>query len=397
MFGKNPKDSVNNVDKDINPQPSLKYESAYAGILPSDALEKTNDNIPHTLEDVLRGIVPPSILRSVSDSLSLPKKLEVLKRATKNITPTETNDHDALNYKTLFLFDDSEHLDWHDKTHKTTDLFPKNKENEWPVLVITSNSNLVSPQVYFDGFEAAKKLVPHVTGRHENDKTIVMGTYFSRNCALANTEDTLKRICELKKDQDDILTLSPAAHIQAGQLLNFLVDRDNSGNVIIEQGRPLLRQDADKIMKHIIGYGYSGAHLTNKDSFRTLRDILEQGHVTIKVTNGDISFRPSVKADAQKILPNARLVGIAGADGFDEWERNMPKEVNFISPADKIIALHGKKFLKGPDIIEITPLKNKKYCSDHDQQLYVDAILDPQNNEAVKTARTKLSPSFLSR
>lgn len=389
--------------KQIVPEnpPSLddKYVSAFRDIVNPETLIATDDNKISTVVSFIRdSLLSPSVLRAFSDKLTLGQKLDLLKKIKKNHSLADNN----LNYKTLFLFEGDSHLNWHDKVHKVTDLFPKNKENEWPVLVLTSNSNLVSPQVFFDSFEAAKKLIPQVTGKHENDKIIVMGTYFSKDDALANAHDTLERIHDLKHDQNNIKNLSPAAHIQAGQLLNFLVERDDSGNVKTEGGKPVLRHDADKIMKRVIGYGYSGGHLTNKDSFRTLRDILEEGHLVVKVTNGNITFRPSVKADVQKILPNARLIGIAGADGFNEQERNMPKEVNFVSPEDKILALHGKKFMKCPDVIEIIPPKKnresmKKYSSDHDQLLYVDAILGGENGNAIKTAKEKLSQASISR
>ncbi len=388
-------------------QPSLndKYIDAFKDIITPDILIEVDDQkVGSRVTAFVRETLPANAIRRFSDTLSLPQKHELLKIIIKDPSEESKSGHKILNYKTFFLFDGDKHLNWHDRIHKSVDLFPSGKENKWPIVIITSNSNLISPQVFFDSYEAAKKLVPVLTDVPKNNNMLVIGTYFSKDDAFANARDTLGRISDLKKDQDDISRALSATSVQVGQLLNFLVERydegEVKGNVKEHLGKPVLRSDADKIMKHIIGYGYSGGHLTNKDTFRTLRHFLDDGRVMIRDKNNDTGFRQSGKADSQKIFPGVRLIGIAGADGFEEQGRGMPKEVNFVSDKDKIIAFHGRKFMKGSDIIKINVPSDKeireKYISDHDQNLYINALLDGSNKEAINSARQMLSHKTLS-
>jgi hypothetical protein len=284
-----------------------------------------------------------------------------------------------LNYQTFLLTKDGEQLE---RAGELYNLFKPGKEKDWPTLVLASNSNLVSPQLFFDNLSSAYQLVPALAGVAK-DKLRVAGTYFSQRHLYANAADTIKRYQELGLNPESLEGTSPAAQAQAYQILDLLIARDGDGRVMIDDNKPILRKNAYEVLRHVIGYGYSAAHMTNKDGFRILRDIISKGEV--KIDMGKDVVRDSRASDAERLLSEVRLIGIGGTDRMDIGpEKSMPREVNLVSPKDFSNAVNGPRFLKAANVIQIKMRDDdgnaiKDNIGGHSLDSYIEAILSKAN------------------
>ncbi len=285
-------------------------------------------------------------------------------------------------------------------------LFEKGKKEKWPTLVMVSNGNFVSPQNFADVFLAAKSLVPKLTSslfpsQRERKKLVIAGSYFSKPHVYANARDTTARYRELglEKRKDD--ELSPAAEVTYYQLLDMLLERRDDGSVMLEQGRPVLREDADEILKHIVFFGYSAGHMTNKDAVRQLYHIIDQGHVAAYPSEPDNVFPMySTTYKANKLISGLRLIGIAGADRLDE--KTTPpqaKEVVFLSDTDISTKLFGTRYRDNTQVIKLAMQDDQGAITDdignHALASYMRALASPVNKDKIKTARVRLDDKIL--
>jgi len=301
-----------------------------------------------------------------------------------------------LNYQMFRL--EGERLRKTEGAQELSELFPPGKEKEWPTLVLISKPAIVSPQVFFDCFTSAQAILPRVTDI-DNDHAVYAGSYYGRGHLHANIVDSIKRYRKLGSNPEDLSTMTPGGELQAYQLLDILLARDEEGNVILEDKKPVLRPDAKNVLKHIIGYGYSAGHMANKDAFRVLRDMLGDGDVMIVTgqnEEGILQVRESCAADADKLLPNARLVGVAGMDRMDIPNPGMPREVDFLSPEEFTTATLGPRLIGAPNVIKLTMRDDEgKAITDdvggHAQSSYVRAILSSANEKQCADARSKLA------
>jgi hypothetical protein len=307
--------------------------------------------------------------------------------------------HAKLNYRSFMLSDDGQRLCRISSGKDISTLFPKDKKNTWPTLVLLGNSNLVSPQSFFDSFQFAKQIIPAVT--EVKPQMVLAGVYFSQKHFDANALDTMRRYRTLGMHSASLDNLTPGAEMQGYQLLDILLERDAQGAVLSEGHKPVLRADAVNILKHVICYGYSGAHMTNKDAFRMLRSILISGDVKVQYQrDGEWMTRDSSYIDAKRLIPSARIIGIAGMDRMElGQESDMPQEVDFISPRDYFAnALLGPVFLKTPNVIQLTMKDDSGHAIEdtiggHAQDSYLKAILSHINAFHRQQARTKLNNS----
>lgn len=401
-----------------------KYIAAFQGILTPDELQKAEAEKEEFADDLppfkdMSGLVRHTIGRLAeskkaglisSDSAKADKKGRDYSAVVGEVFDSKEhkkfkNEPDAdskkdyvskLNYQTFILSDDGMKLRHAKNAQEVSDLFPPGDEKNWSTLILVSNSDLVSPQSFFDSFEAAKKIIPAVTDL-DADHIVVAGTYFSQRHLHANSVDTFARYRELGVNPISLRKVKPAAEVQAYQILDLLLERDTDGAVIVEGNKPLLRADSAKVLSHVVGYGYSSAHMTNKDAFRALRDILAGGDVQVQVRqDGKLVVRDSTAADAERLISQAKLIGVAGMDRMDlGQEKGMPREINFISPKDFSHALNGPRYLKAPNVITIrmkddkgSPIKDS--VGGHAQDSYVEAILAYPNSWQREQANVKL-------
>lgn len=322
--------------------------------------------------------------------------------------PGKTDYASKLNYHQFVLSEDGSRLlpltyNW------LHDLFPAGNEGEWPTLVIASNSNLVSPQSFFDTLSSARNIAPELADLKDS-APMVIGTYFSQRHFAANAADTMKRYRELGLTPTRLKGVSPAAEIQASQILDLLIARDEKDAVLFAKSdmpdsdgkftdRPVLRRDAGKILAHIVGYGYSAGHMTNKDTFRILRDIIDKGDVKIELNQGFL--RDSTKKDSLDLLQNVRLIGIGGMDRMDIGpERSMPREANLVAKEDFSNALNGRRFIGADSVFQINLLDADKNrirddVGGHALGSYLQAIDSPANDRVIVAAREALGSGRL--
>ncbi len=353
-------------------------ENAKLGLIASGV--KAADKQGRNLSDVVGNVFDPTTHKSYQNQPDTDDKQDY---TTK------------LNYQSFVLSDDGNKLQ-RTSAQQISELFPKGEKDSWPTLVLVSNSNLASPQLFFDSFQAAQQVIPAVTDTADN--IVVTGAYFSQRHLHANALDTQTRYRELGLNPQSMEKLSPAAEIQAYQLLDLLLERDASGAVMTADNKPVLRADAAEVLKHVVGYGYSAAHMTNKDAFRALRDVLTSGDVQVQVReDGELITREASAADATRLISNARLIGVAGLDAMAiGQEKGMPREVDFVSPNDFSMSLNGPKFFNAPNVIALSPKGvDGRTIGDaiggHAQATYVEALLGSTNSAQREQAQAKLN------
>ena len=286
-------------------------------------------------------------------------------------------------------------------------LFRPGDEFQWPTIVLTANSNLASPQSFFDSMEAAQRVVPCIT-RTNSHNTVVAGTYFSQRNVNANALDAIRRYRELGIHPESLQGMSPAAELQAYQMIDLLLERDAQGRVQLHevidentgkiQSRPILRMDAGDVLSHIICYGYSAAHMVNKDAFRALQDMLLKGDVLVQIpSHPEPRIAKASHRYVHDLLNRARIIGLAGMDRMEKIaDSRMPHEVNFIHRGDLSNALKGPQQLAAQNVIIIkspdgddTRLEERH--GGHGQQAYVEALLSNRNKSVRDRARVLLS------
>ena len=322
----------------------------------------------------------------------------------------------GLNNHQFRLSADGERLRHLEKDPPLHTLFPQNDKSDWPVITLVANSDLTSPQSFFDSFQAAKSVVPSIS--HTNDKRmIIAGTYCTEHSFGANMDATVKRFNELCRDPKSMQHVKTASLLQAKLLLNLIIKHDEKGQGIKATGedgesRYIIRSDAAEIMRHVVTYGYSGGHLRNKDAFRALADAIRNGNYEVELKpdihapeGAPIKTKTSSAFDANHILTKARTIGMGGCEPMQirnsekDW---MPQDVNFLSKGDQLICLNGDEFINAPGNVIIknpkgdeTPLESK--LKGHAQGALVAAVLNRENTDTRKQAMALLDGKAIKR
>lgn len=319
----------------------------------------------------------------------------------------EGGERAGINGQYFRLSDDGTQMQPFEIDHHNTLItaFPEGKEKDWPTVVLCTNSNLVSPQSFFDSFQAATKIIPKVTSV-KPAQLIVAGNYATERNFGANMEAVVKRANTLNYGRSVVENHPPmpAAFNQAALLESILVKRGDDGSIVTaetqhHQKRPVLRSDAADILQHVTTFGYSGGHFNNKDAFRILRDKIADGQFAVETDNG---YRQSLPDDAA-MLKNVRMVGLAGsAARQDIVETNMPKEVNFLSREDGLLESNGQFLTRGRNDLYIKNPHPDRGPIDpdfkgHGQDALVEALLHPANRWTIGEAAGKLTESVKER
>jgi hypothetical protein len=410
-----------------DPHIDRKYQTAFDGILTPAELQTAEKEAGEFEADLKTpGKIPRCVVRWVMDRKSDKAKEKLVAQGVEKADELGRDYSDIaakLNQHQFVLNEEGIGLRHLKNPQELSDRFKPGHEDEWPTLVLVANSNLVSPQSFFDCFEGAKEVAP-VVADVDPKEMVIAGTYYSERNFSKNALTTFKRYRELAHDVDFYdKNLSPAAQVQAYQLLDLLLERDANGRVLlepirdgkgrpimeealgennrkieVEKARPVLRHDAEKVMKHVIGYGYSAAHMTNKDAFRVLRQILLKGDVLMHMHDSPHSMVTiGEMKQIDKLFSKTRLIGVAGMDNMEKGPYyGMPREANFVHPGDLSLAVNGNAYLHIPFVVQIrsedgskSPLEKRH--GGHDQHAYVKAILSAANEEAVEKAKEHLA------
>jgi hypothetical protein len=402
-------------------------------ITPADLLETAKEE--DQFSTLLKILVPPTgPLRNLMGSLPASAKGAIGRstHALSNLAginfsneigniQTTDNPHlerhtKGLNNHQFRLSVDGERLRHLEKDPPLHTLFPRDKKKDWPVITLVANSDLTSPQDFFDSFQAAKSIVPSIS-RTNDKRMVIVGTYCTEHSFAANMDATVKRYNELCQNPKSMQHVKSASRLQAKLILSLIVKHDEHGASIKAEGedgisRPIIRSDAAEIMRHVVTYAYSGGHLRNKDAFRVIADRMSNGKYTIEVKRSPhapedepIKTKISSAADAKHILTKARTIGMGGSDPVhihDSEKDWMPQDVNFLSKGDKLICLNGAAFVNAPNNVTIqnpkgneTPLENK--LKGHAQNALVTAVLNEKNTETRLQAMRILDGKSLTR
>ncbi len=278
-------------------------------------------------------------------------------------------------------------------------LFRQGQESSWPTLVLTSNSNLTSPQAFFDTIKEARDTVADagVTG-----PIIVVGSYMSAKNLYRNASASTTRYHQLDNDPHSAPPRGSAGEMQGQLLLELISKRDKDGELEFKADRRILRTDAGRVIDHVVGYGYSAGHMANKDGLRYIVDQLSRGNLLAEPQTETEFLRVSTYLDAYAIIPRIGLVANAGMDNMRAKLPGIgPMEANVVSEGDLSLSLLGKSFIEATNVIKIVtpdapgkPLEG--IYGGHAESAYSKALRHPVNSDALSRVRNAVNrkPGF---
>lgn len=225
--------------------------------------------------------------------------------------------------------------------------FPAGKQAQWPALILTTNSDLTSPIEFYKGFNVAKDLFQRVNPALAQKDTVVMGAYQSASDFSTNSIQSFHRANELASNSQSQNNIAEKSKLLEETLLGILVQRDNKGGAVQENGKPVLRADAADILKHIEFFGHSSGDQAVNDVIHILGK---------KIVDGDIKLQSNdwiTMPDGSKkltLFANAHDVGLAGIYKQPEADLPyvMPKRMNLISEGDGVVASQGRGLYNAP-------------------------------------------------
>ena len=267
------------------------------------------------------------------------------------------------------------------ETHTLPDLFPKGQKDKWPKgVVFSANSSLVSPIAFAHNLVNAGEVGNAylgtnavVTGINDKDtagKVVVIGSYQSKDNLFDNIQDNVSRFHIIRSARGDGLQkMDKTSRLEAMQLLDLISVRDANGNVAMDDGYRVIRNDSADILQHVIGYGHSAAATKNHDAIRYLRNMIETSQLKIE----DVPLnRHTTEADA-KIIGNVTLISAGGPNlTYTNGKAVEPKCLAYLSYSDGSASFPGNAAFKDNNAIIVTT--DKKDLHGHGEKSYVEAI-----------------------
>ena len=245
------------------------------------------------------------------------------------------------------------------------DKFPQGQPEKWPVIAFTSNSNLASAISFVSNLDNAKQI--------GGKDCIVIGAYNSKRNMILNSTDTLHRFVDLKSHKGEYTdNVSPASVKMAEVFADIITDKKK------------LRPDAREIMGKVVGYGYSGAALTNHDAIRVLKSWISGG--AFKVEDGG-KLRKSNQEDAIRIISQVKLFALGGADLSRTGEFAGPKCQYFVSKNDASIAMLGSSVFRDKSAIEVKT--DPQRFAGHSEEDYMQAAMQQIKGKGHESANIR--------